>query len=372
MGVLFSKVKHNLEKKKQSIDEEYNSNIAFIKKYKIINKIGDGNFSKVFFCKGENKKKFAMKLMCCSLQKTSHCNCIKRELYIMKLLNNNYPYIVQMIDYHEKIWKKYYIVKLILEYCEGGNLFEFIKNNGTCTYADARVIIIKLVRAIQDINSLKMMHRDIKPENVLLRTKNNAKSVVLSDFGLAKITPPNQKSIKSHSVCGSDFYLAPEIIKNKEYGIKIDIWSLGVLLYFIIVGKVPFMGKSAIELYNNIIKANIPELLSKEYVINVQPGLKDLLENMLAHDPVDRITCSSILCHRWIRGTLSSYEFRMLISATSIRKMKSEERLRQSGSSENTTRYEEHNGSILNDKCSFRRLKKKYNNFFIKITLCYI
>lgn len=387
------------EKRKRKKNEEYDSNLAFIKKYKIMNKIGDGNFSKVFYCRGDNKKIFAMKLMCCSIKKTSHYNCFKRELYIMKTLNNNYPYIVKMLDYHEKIWKKYYILKLILEYCEGGSLFEFVKINGVCSHTDARVIIIRLTEALQYINSLKMMHRDIKPENILLRTKNNVRSVVLSDFGLAKIAMPNHTTIKSRSICGSDFYLAPEMIRNKEYGIKIDVWSLGVTVYFIVVGRVPFMGKNAHDLYNNILKANVHEVLSKEAAINNHPGLKNLLENMLVHDPEKRFSCADILRHRWIRGTLSSYEFRMFNSTSFIRKVMLEEKRRNAltnGVNKETNnllcikdkdadRNVNGNGVVVNkhkkenckmkpieddkknknEKESYKKMKKKYN-FFLK------
>eukprot|EP00366_Plasmodium_knowlesi_P002876 XP_002260373.1 protein kinase, putative [Plasmodium knowlesi strain H] len=376
MGATLSKRKNNTDKnvkndssenKRQKKNEEHDSNLEFIKKYKIINKIGDGNFSKVFCCRGENKKKCAMKLMCCPLKKTSHYNCFKRELFIMKTINNKHPYIVKILDYHEKIWKKYYIVKLILEYCEGGNLFEYIKINGSCTHSEARVIIIKLTKTIQYINSLKIMHRDIKPENILLRTKDNIKSVVLSDFGLAKITPSNQAVVKSRSVCGSDFYLAPEIIKNKEYGIKIDIWSLGVLIFFIITGKVPFTGKNANELYNNILKANIPKLLSKEKSLNIQPGLKNLLENILVHDPEKRFSCSDILNHRWIRGTLTSCEFKIFNSASYIKKL----RLDKKRSTTQDNEFKENqikDKSFEKEKDSFANMKKKYTFFLKKIT----
>ncbi|SCP05783.1 serine/threonine protein kinase, putative [Plasmodium ovale] len=375
MGTTISKRKNNSDKnvkndstenKRQKKNEEHDSNLEFIKKYKIINKIGDGNFSKVFCCRAENKKKCAMKLMCCPLKKTSHYNCFKRELFIMKTINNKHPYIVKILDYHEKIWKKYYIVKLILEYCEGGNLFEYIKINGSCTHSEARVIIIKLTKTIQYINSLKIMHRDIKPENILLRTKDNIKSVVLSDFGLAKITPSNQAVVKSRSVCGSDFYLAPEIIKNKEYGIKIDIWSLGVLIFFIITGKVPFTGKNANELYNNILKANIPELLSKEKSLNIQPGLKNLLENILVHDPEKRFSCSDILNHRWIRGTLTSCEFKIFNSASYIKKLRLDKKRNtyDDDSKENQIKDK----SFEKEKDSFANMKKKYTFFLKKIT----
>uniref|UniRef100_A0A8C9LH16 Protein kinase domain-containing protein n=1 Tax=Piliocolobus tephrosceles TaxID=591936 RepID=A0A8C9LH16_9PRIM len=214
------------------------------------------------------------------------------------------------------------------------------------------------------------MHRDIKPENILLRTKNNVKSVVLSDFGLAKITASNQSVVKSRSVCGSDFYLAPEIIKKKEYGIKIDIWSLGVLIFFIITGKVPFTGKNANELYNNILKANIPELLSKEKSLNIQPGLKNLLENILVHDPDKRFTCSDILNHRWIRGTLTSCEFKIFNSVSYIKKFRLE-KMRSTideNNKENEIKDKSFEKGKEKEKDSLANMKKRYTFFLKKIT----
>merc|ERR1719454_1118582 len=146
------------------------------------------------------------------------------------------------------------------------------------------------------------MHRDLKPENILLSSKERYTDVKISDFGLAKISRDYPRTLpRSHSICGSDFYLAPEVIKQEEYGREIDIWSIGVITYVLLSGSLPFFHNVLHKLYRQIVERDLS--FPEQQWRNVSKGALDFILRLLQIRPGDRLTAEQALNHPWLRGT---------------------------------------------------------------------
>merc|ERR1719221_1096721 len=150
------------------------------------------------------------------------------------------------------------------------------------------------------------MHRDLKPENILMVNKESNTEIKISDFGLAKMAVNYPHRLpRSHSICGSDFYLAPEVIKQEEYGREIDIWALGVITYVLLSGSLPFFHEVLHKLYRQIVERDLgfPEQVWK----NVSKGALDFILQLLQVRAGDRLTADQALCHPWLRGANESF-----------------------------------------------------------------
>ncbi|TNN21033.1 Maternal embryonic leucine zipper kinase, partial [Schistosoma japonicum] len=208
---------------------------------------------------------------------------VKSEIEALKQLNHKYIYkLYQVVETQTH----YY---LVLEYLPGGELFDYILQKEHLSEVEARVIFRQIVSAIGYIHSRGFAHRDLKPENILL---DNDQNVRIIDFGLCA---------KGHNLsllntfCGSFAYVAPEVLANKEYsGSAADIWSLGVILYALLCGRLPFDPTKPEELPQTIGKGlfAVPDSLSKTS--------KQLLSQMICVDPKKRIKMDELRRHTWV------------------------------------------------------------------------
>lgn len=160
----------------------------------------------------------------------------------------DHPNIIKL---HE-IWEWNDVCFLVLEYCSGGELFHFIIERKHLCEREAALIMHQLLSALVYLHGQNISHRDIKPENFMLARKNDPTCVKMIDFGLSKDFS-GQETMKTMS--GSPYYIAPEVFLQ-NYNSKIDIWSLGVVLYIMLSGKVPFPGNSELEIIGNVIKGD--------------------------------------------------------------------------------------------------------------------
>jgi len=177
-----------------------------------------------------------------------------------------------------------------MDYARNGDLLEFINSKKRLTEEEAREIFIQLIEALEYTHNKNIIHRDIKLENILLSENNE---VIVGDWGFAGYWS-NDKKIKCN--WGSIFYAAPEIFIGQEYtGPEIDIWSLGVVLYAMITGRLPFTGANNEEVAMNIIEGNfkLPSSCSK--------SLSNLLRSMLTVDSRFRINMNDIKEHPWLQ-----------------------------------------------------------------------
>jgi len=178
---------------------------------------------------------------------------------------------------------------MIFEYASQGELFDYIVAHGRLSERDARKFMRQIVSALEYCHSLLIIHRDLKPENLLLDDGYNIK---ISDFGLSNIMEPGKRF---NTFCGSLHYACPEILRGEEYvGPGVDIWSIGVILYCLVVGRQPWDADNAEGLINAILEdgLEVPSGLSDECV--------DLLLQMLRVSEYDRIPIAKIRTHPWI------------------------------------------------------------------------
>lgn len=174
---------------------------------------------------------------------------------------------------------------MVLEYAPNGNMFAFIRKRSKISEPELKKMFLQVCEAIAYMHKKKILHRDLKPENILL---SEERTVKLCDFGWSA-----QCSKIRMTFCGTYEYMAPEIFAHKRYDERIDIWSLGVLLYELLHGYSPFKGESAIHIYKNMLKGEC------QFKQDIDPLAKDLISRILRVKPEDRISINDILSHKY-------------------------------------------------------------------------
>lgn len=263
------------------------------------NYIGTGKFSVVHLCwrRYQPEKRYALKVITTRSDDHQSLTRIYEEINILRVLGNH-PAIIQLVDMDESCANQ---IRLVLELCEGGELYDRIQQKQFYPENEAKVLIKNLLSAVAFVHGKGIMHRDLKPENILLASKVSNTDIKISDFGLAKISKDYPRRLpRSHSICGSDFYLAPEVIKQEEYGREIDIWSVGVVAYVVLSGSLPFFHNVLHKLYRQIVERDLsfPEQAWK----SVAKGSQDFILRLLQVRPGDRLTAEQSVNHPWLRS----------------------------------------------------------------------
>jgi len=267
------------KEKKQESTQIVNTDKKSTKKislddFELLCVIGRGSFGKVMKVrKKDTKEIFAMKILAKDmLIKQNMVAYTKSEKNILQMVEH--PFIVQLRYAFQTDSKLY----LVLDFLSGGELFFHLSKEVKFSVDRARFYTAELVLAIGHLHSKDIIYRDLKPENVVLDSKGH---VCLTDFGLAKkdITSSNQ----THTFCGTPEYLAPEIIKGKGHGKPVDWWSLGILLYEMLVGLPPFYSENMNEMYELILKAPL------KFPSFVPPDAQSLLRGLLERDETKRL-----------------------------------------------------------------------------------
>ncbi|KAH8272160.1 hypothetical protein KR018_004494 [Drosophila ironensis] len=261
--------------------------------------IGDGNFAIVLKIKHrETGKPHALKIIDKSKCKGKE-HYIDAEVRVMKKLDH--PHIISLIMDADQDTNMY----LVLEYVSGGDLFDAITQVTRFSEMQSRIMIKHLGSAMSYLHSMGIVHRDIKPENLLveLDAHGNVLELKLADFGLAcEVTEP------LFAVCGTPTYVAPEILLEVGYGLKIDVWAAGIILYILLCGFPPFVAPDNQQepLFDAIIHGvyEFPD----PYWSDIGDSVRDLIANMLQSDPDVRFTSEDILDHYWTMGTEENYK----------------------------------------------------------------
>lgn len=264
--------------------------------------IGTGKFSEVFLCWRRNNplKRYALKVITTRTDDQASLTRIVEEINILQVIGDH-PSIIQLIDRDESQPLR---MRFVLELCEGGELYDRVQQRSYYPEADAKILIRNLLEACCYIHGKGIMHRDLKPENILLVSKMSNTEIKISDFGLAKISKDYPRKLpRSHSICGSDFYLAPEVIKQEEYGREIDIWSVGVITYVIMSGSLPFFHTVLHKLYRQIVERDL--VFPDKVWGKVSKGAQDFILRLLQVRPGDRLTSEQAMNHPWLRGASS-------------------------------------------------------------------
>ncbi|TGZ66036.1 hypothetical protein CRM22_005571 [Opisthorchis felineus] len=254
-------------------------------KYRLIRTIGKGNFAKVKLAiHMATGAEVAIKIINKTLMDSTLLKRLRREITIMK--TTNHPNIVRLLE----IIENEDVLCLVMEYASGGEIFDYLVANGKMREKEARIKFRQLLSAIQYCHSKRIVHRDLKAENILLDRNLNVK---VADFGLANTFDYDQRL---NTFCGSPPYAAPELFLGiPYYGPGVDVWSLGVILFTLVLGHLPFDARDLRELRSKIIGLN--------YTIpkgSVSPECEALLRKMLVLDPKDRSSLKFLMQDKWV------------------------------------------------------------------------
>ena len=219
---------------------------------------------------------------------------VRYEIDILKFCHHKN--IVHLIDYFETIDN----IIIILNYIEGKTLGEYLKeNNFNLKESKAANIILQIANGIKYLHKFGIVHRDLKPDNIMIMQNDNKINVKIMDFGLSKIVSKEEKLVEGF---GTLLYAAPELIQNMPYNIEIDVWSLGVILFYMFTGYYPFNGKEEFEIEEKIINEPV-EFKDGEWEI-ISDKVKDLIRKCLEKYPEERITIDDFINHPWFDNLL--------------------------------------------------------------------
>ena len=250
-------------------------------------RIGKGSFSTIY--KGYHQitnTTYAIKEISVDNAKLLKNN-IKREFHLMKKLNH--PNIVKL---HKVIIdNKYDNIYLILDYYKHGDLAHFL-NKRPLKEMFAQKYMAQLASGLGYLLENKIIHRDLKPQNILI---SDIYTIKIADFGFARYFD-NDNMIQT--MCGSPMYMAPEITNKKQYNIKSDLWSVGVILYEMLFGCTPYKAKNIVQLIKNINK--YPIEIPNDFMVSSQ--CENLLYRLLEKDPIKRIDWDDFLNHQWLKN----------------------------------------------------------------------
>ncbi|XP_035283023.1 serine/threonine-protein kinase DCLK2-like isoform X1 [Anguilla anguilla] len=263
---------------------------AILDKYKVGKVIGDGNFAVVKECvERSTGKEFALKIIDkakCSGKE----HLIANEVAVLRRVKH--PNIIMLIEEVDTPTELY----LVMELVKGGDLFDAITSSTKYTERDASAMVFNLAGALKYLHQMSIVHRDIKPENLLVcEYPDGTKSLKLGDFGLATVVEG-----PLYTVCGTPTYVAPEIIAETGYGLKVDIWAAGVITYILLCGFPPFRSEKNVQedLFDQILVGRLD--FPAPYWDNITDSAKELIGRMLQVNVEARYTAEDVLSHPWV------------------------------------------------------------------------
>ncbi|XP_033027518.1 serine/threonine-protein kinase SIK2 isoform X2 [Lacerta agilis] len=252
--------------------------------YEIEGTLGKGNFAVVKLGRHRiTRSEVAIKIIDKSQLDSVNLEKIYREVQIMKMLDH--PHIIKLYQVMETKSMLY----LVTEYAKNGEIFDYLANHGRLSESEARRKFWQILSAVEYCHSRKIVHRDLKAENLLLDNNMNIK---IADFGFGNFYKSGEPLT---TWCGSPPYAAPEVFEGQQYeGPQLDIWSMGVVLYVLVCGALPFDGPTLPILRQRVLEGRfrIPYFMSEE--------CEHLIRRMLVLDPSKRLTIAQIKEHKWM------------------------------------------------------------------------
>eukprot|EP00210_Caulerpa_lentillifera_P005787 g5533.t1 len=263
----------------------YSREKRIIGEWRLERHIGSGSFSDVWKATHRRTQRFAaVKEINKGRITPTFSKCIRAELSFLQ--RSNHPNIVA---FYEKIETGSHLF-IIMEFCKDGDL-ESVMQKGPCDEVFTRQCMVQLAAGLQELRSMGLVHRDLKPPNLLLHDG----VLKIADFGFARSLQPEKLA---DTLCGSPLYMAPEVLQLKKYDARADLWSVGVIMYEMLVGRTPFEGQTYVHLLKNIetTKVRIPKVILK----NTSRSCLDLMVRLLQREPNKRIDFESFFKHPFV------------------------------------------------------------------------
>lgn len=264
---------------------------TFREVYQLNARLKSGSFATV--CRGTHRatgKKIAVK---CVLRKDlppSDDAAIYDEVLILSTLRHSY--ICPLIDFFEE--RECYF--LIMELMSGGDLFDRIGKRKSYTEDDARNLCRKMLESVRYCHENSVAHCDMKPKNLLLMSDDDDVQMKLADFGFAtRVYSPGSLTKQ----CGTPFFVAPEVLMRSPYDQQSDMWSCGVIIFLLLGGDLPFMGRSQKELFRSIVMGQYE--FQEDGWAHVSDAAKELVKELLVTDPTQRLTSRQAMSSTWMR-----------------------------------------------------------------------
>eukprot|EP00128_Syssomonas_multiformis_P001269 Colp12_sorted_trinity150504_noHs@30093 len=278
----FQKAQRELQSKKIMKEVMQGKRIGF---YRLKQDLGSGSFAQVKLgVHVLTAEKVAVKIIDKSKLDEKHEQLLQREIAMMEKVHHpNILRIYEVIETHHRLF-------IIMEYAPGGEMFNYVLQHGRYTEEEAKKHFGPVIAGIEHCHEKKIVHRDIKAQNILFDIYGNVK---VADFGFSTMAQDN----KLNTFCGSPPYAAPELFKEEIYaGEPVDVWALGILLYFMVTGNMPFEADTVTKLRQKVLEG---KFTCPSYV---SANCKDLIEKLLILDPAQRYTIAQIKAHPWMAG----------------------------------------------------------------------
>lgn len=260
------------------------------KEYTCDSVIGTGSFGEVWLAThNDTGAKRAIKQIFLSDQGEAELEKLLKEVSILKCLDH--PNIIRVFG----VYKNKNKLSIVTEYCSGGELFDRIQKMKRFSENLAAKYMLDIVSAVMHCHDCDIVHRDLKPENMLFEENTEGAQLKLIDFGTSRFVPDDKMLRKPIGTC---YYMAPEVLTS-EYGKKVDVWSLGVILFAMLSGNVPFPGKSDQEIFTKI--KNSPLTFSQPCWSTISDEAKFLIRKMLEKRPENRYSIEEVYNDQWLQ-----------------------------------------------------------------------
>eukprot|EP01018_Ginkgo_biloba_P015765 Gb_38179 [translate_table: standard] len=262
-------------------------------KYVLDRELGRGEFGITYLCTDKETQEV---LACKSISKKKlrtavDIEDVRREVAIMNHLPKDSNIVSLKATCEDEN-----AVHLVMELCEGGELFDRIVARGHYTERAAAVVTRTIVEVVQLCHKHGVIHRDLKPENFLFANKKENSPLKAIDFGLSVFFKPGERFSE---IVGSPYYMAPEVLK-RNYGPEVDVWSAGVILYILLCGVPPFWAESEQGVAQAILRGLLD--FKRDPWPKISENAKNLVRQMLEPDPKLRLTAQQVLEHPWLQN----------------------------------------------------------------------
>ncbi|ORM41477.1 Myosin light chain kinase A [Babesia sp. Xinjiang] len=259
--------------------------------YTVREQLGYGKFSVVYRAIHKSTgEEFAIKIVDKTKISCQERELLRSEIAILRLLRHRHViYLKEVCDMRDSLY-------IVMELVRGGELYDLINQRRRLTEAHTHKIMCQLLQIVAYLHKCGIVHRDIKPENILITDKSDAATIKLTDFGLSTLCGPNELLTQP---CGTLAYVAPEVLTLQGYNQKADVWSVGVIMYLLLRGRLPFSTKTPItvDIYHHY-----RVRFEGRHWAAVSTCAKDLISRMLKPDPAERISVFEALDHFWVQN----------------------------------------------------------------------